>query len=144
MSAPTSYSEAIFADYLASVLGNFADLLGWDGGSWPVQEAVADALLEMGISNIASATTPFQIRGLRALGRRAIWRAVVQAVAADYTVTDNNQTLEREQLQKQALVALELAETESLEWSPSYGVTIISIKRPADPYVVLPDTERVP
>lgn len=144
MPVPTSYSEAIFADYLVSVLGSFADLLAWDGGTVQVQEAVTDALLDLGTPSIASVTSPFQIRGLRALGRRAIWRAVVQAVAADYTVTDNNQTLEREQLQKQSMKALELAETECLTWAPEYAVGIIGVKRPADPYVVIPDTERVP
>lgn len=144
MPVPTQYSESLFADYLVSVLGDFATVLGWDMGSQQVQEAVADALLELGAVSIASVTTTFQIRGLRALGRRAIWRAVVQATAGDYTVTDNNQTLEREQLQKQAKVALELAEYESLEWSPAYAVTIVSVKRPADPYIVIPDEQRVP
>lgn len=144
MPAPTAYSESVFADYLTTVLGEFATLLGWSPGSPAVQEALSDALLELGVPSIAAVTTPFQIRGLRALGRRAIWRAVVQATAGDYTVTDNNQTLEREQLQKQSLKALDLAATECLPWDPNYAVGIVSVKRPADPYVVIPDTERVP
>lgn len=145
MPVPTTYSESLLADYLASVLGDFADLLGWNAGSVQVQEAVADAILDLDLTDISQATTPTLIRGLRALGRRAIWRSVVEAVAADYTVTDNNQTLEREQMQKQAKVAFDIAEGDCLEWpAPYYKVDIVSVKRPNDPYVVIPDSERVP
>lgn len=145
MPVPTQYSESLFADYLVSVLGDFATVLAWDMGSQQVQEAVADALLELGAVSIASVTTTFQIRGLRALGRRAIWRAVVQATAGFYAFTDvAQQQFSRQQINDHALKALELAETECLEWSPSYAVTIVSVKRPSDPYVVIPDSERIP
>jgi len=144
MPAPTAYPEAIFADYLVSVLGNFASLLGWDAGSVQVIEAINDVELELGITNTTAMTTSWQLRGLRALGRRAIWRAVIQAVAADYTTTDSNQTLERELLQKQALKALELAEVECREFDPSYAVSIVNMNRPADPYIVLQDSQRLP
>jgi hypothetical protein len=144
MPPPTSYTESIFADYLVSALGSVAGSLGWTAGSPQVQEAVADALLDLGSASIASVTTPFQIRGLRALGRLAIWRAVVQAVAGNYAFSGDGATFQRDQVQKQALQALELAETESLAWSPTYAVGIVSVKRPSDPYVVIPDTERVP
>lgn len=144
MPAPTAYSESVFADYLTTVLGNFADVLGWSPGSPQVQEALADTLLEYGETTIGNIVGIRHIRRVRALGRRAIWRAVVQATAADYTATDNNQTLEREQLQKQSLKALELAEYECREWDPQYAVTIVGVNRPHDPYAVRPDAERVP
>lgn len=144
MPPPLVYSESIFADYLASVLDKLADALGWDASDPRVQEAVTDALLEYGESTISAITGGTNIRRLRALGRRAIWRAVVQATAGDYTMTDNGQTLERAQMQAQALKALELAEYECIEFSPTYVASVLAISRPHDPYRVIPDSERIP
>jgi hypothetical protein len=144
MPVPTGYTETIFADYLASVLGPVAGLLGWDAGSVQVIEAVNDALLDLGLTGIAQANTPTKLRGLRALGRLAIWRAVVQATSGAYAISGGGQTFQRDQLQKQALEALKLAEYESMEWAPANSVSIVRVKRPSDPYIILPDTERTP
>lgn len=142
MPVPTVYTEAIFRDYMVSVLGQMADILGWDNNTSQVVEAGNDALLELGVSNIATVTN---IRGLRALGRRAIWRAVVQATTGYYAFTDvGQQQFSRQQINEQARKALELAETECLEWSPAYATSIVSVSRPHDPYAVLPDSARVP
>lgn len=149
MPAPTLYSESTYADYLASVLGSLADVLGWDAGSVQVQEAVFDALLDLqaaipSIATIADVTTAFQIRGLRALGRRAIWRAVVQATAGKYDFSDSDANFKRSQMNSQAREFLKLAELDAMAWDPNYAVAIVSVKRTNDPYIVIPDTERVP
>lgn len=144
MPLPTQYSEAVFADYLASVLDEVGSVLGWDAGSVQVIEAVNDALLDLGVTDIALATTARQIRGLRALGRRAIWRGVVQAVAAKYDFSDSDAKFTRSQIQAMALEALKQADNDCLEFSPSYAATIVRISRPQDPYVVLEDSSRVP
>lgn len=144
MPPPTTYSEAILADYLASALGDLADVLGWTAGSPQVQEAVTDALLEMGVTAIALVATPLQIRGLRALGRRAIWRAAVQATSAKYDFGDSDARFTRSQMHSQALESLKMAETDCLRWDPDYSASIIGVKRPSDPYIVLQDSERVP
>lgn len=144
MPVPTQYSESLFADYLASVLGELAPIIGWDAGSVQVIEASNDALLELGLAAIGEVTTARQIRGLRALGRRAIWRAVVQAVAGKYDFRDSDATFSRSQIQEMAREALKVAENDCLEFSPNYAATIVRISRPQDPYVVLADEDRIP
>lgn len=144
MPAPSQYSEAIYADYLFSVLGEVAAMLGWTAGSVQIQEAVADALLDLNVASIALATTPSQIRGLRALGRRAIWRAVVQATSGKYDFGDSDAKFSRSQIQAQALAAYKLADADCLPWDPNYAVGVVRVKRSNDPYAVIPDAERVP
>lgn len=143
MPVPTSYSEAIFADYMTSVLGEVASLLGWDAGTVQVQEALTDTLLEFGESTIGNVTLPVDLRRLRALGRRAIWRAVVQATTGKYDFSDSDARFTRSQINAQAREALKLAEADCLEFSPTYEVTMTRITRPNDPYQVIPDEERV-
>jgi hypothetical protein len=142
MPAPTTYNEAGFASYLTSVLGELAAVIGWDAGSPQVREAVSDALLDLGVTSIGDVTTPSDIRGLRALGRRAIWRAVVQATAGKYDFSDSDAKFSRSQINSQALEALKIAAADCIEFDPNYSVSAVSVKRPHDPYVVIPDTER--
>lgn len=144
MAAPAVYSETLFADYLWSQLGQLSDVLGWDAGSVQVLEAVNDALLDAGVDTIGDAA---DIRELRALGRRAIWRAVVQATAGNYAFTQGDQTFNRQQVNAQAREMLQLAEAEcQLLGAGIVGdiVTIARVSRPFDPYSVLPDEERIP
>ncbi len=146
MPVPTSYTEAAFADYLASVLGDLAGALGWDAGSTQVIEAVNDALLESDTSNIASVT---DIRGLRALGRRAIWRAVVQATAGNYSFATYEQRFDRQQVNEQAREMLKIAEGDCQALGLAvddlvFGARVFRVQRPHDPYIVLPDEQRVP
>lgn len=115
MPLPTQYSEATFANYLASVPGELAPILGWDAGSVQVLEAVNDALLEFPTTDITTVTASADLRGLRALGRRAIWRAVVQDVAAKYDFRDSDATFSRSQMQAMAKAALEVAEHDCAE-----------------------------
>jgi hypothetical protein len=144
MPPPTTYSEAIFTDYMFSVLGEVGDLLKWTAGSAQVQEALTDALLEYGETTIGNITGTKNLRHLRAFGRRAIWRAVVQATSGKYDFSDSDAHFTRSQLNSQARESLKIAETECLEWDPAYAVSIVSVKRPHDPYQVILDSERVP
>lgn len=147
MAVPTSYTDLTFAAYLATQVEQVAGPLGWDVGSVQVLEAVNDALLDLGVSDIASVT---DIRGLRALGRRAIWRAVVQATSGNYAFTDvAQQTFNRQQVNAQAREMLKIAESdcEALGLSAAASVAAVKIyrvSRPHDPYTVLPDEVRVP
>jgi hypothetical protein len=141
MPVPTSYSESQFAAYLVTTLDTLEQVLNWDQGDPRVREAVADALLDYGVSDIADAT---DIRKLRALGRRAIWRAVANATAGFYAFTDvGQQQFSRQQIHDHAVAMLKQAEVESLEWSLSYAASSSTISRITDPYIVLPDSERV-
>lgn len=146
----TSYSEAVFADYLFSVLGEVGSMLGWTPGSAAVQEALNDTLLEYGETTITNIVGTNGLKGtnalrrLRALGRRAIWRAVVQATSGKYSFGDAGQSFQRKQINDMARETLKLAETECLEWDPMYAVGIVGVNRPADPYIVLQDSQRIP
>lgn len=146
----TVYSEATFADYLYGRLGEVGGMLGWTAGSEPVMEALNDALYEYGETTIANIIGSDGLKGtnalrrLRALGRRAIWRAAVQATAGKYEFGDAGQTFNRAQIHEHAKAALELAETECREWDPMYAVGIVSVNRPADPYIVIQDAQRIP
>src|SRR5450631_1967914 len=115
MPPATTYTESLFADYLYGRLGTIGPMLGWTAGSEPVIEALNDTLLEYGETTIANIVGTDgtqgtrQIRRLRALGRRAIWRAAVQAVAGKYAFSDEQSSFHREQIQVQAKEALMLA-----------------------------------
>lgn len=146
MSLPAAYSEVTFADYLASQIEQVAGVLGWDAGSVQVIEAVNDALLDLSVSDIATVT---DLRGLRTLGRRAIWRAVVQATAGNYAFTDvAQQQFNRQQVNAQAREMLTIAESECVTLGVGGTVTstvnLVRVTRPHDPYVVMPDEMRVP
>jgi hypothetical protein len=146
MPLPASYSELTFADYLTSQIEKVASVLGWDAGSVQVIEAVNDALLDLGETDIATVT---DFRGLRALGRRAIWRAVAQATAGNYSFTDvAQQKFDRQQINAQALAMLKVAEGDCQALGvgvdeTAFAVQVMRVVRPSDPYTVLPDSERV-
>jgi len=146
MPVPTVYSEASFASYLTSVLDPLVDVLGWDEGDPRVREAVTDALLDYGTSTITTITAAADVRRLRALGRVAIWRAVVQATAGHYAFTDvGQQQFNRQQVNEQARAMLEIAEADAraIGATSDYTVTIAAVRRPHDPYAVTPDDERI-
>jgi hypothetical protein len=125
MPLPTTYSEATFADYLASQIQRVASMLGWDAGSVEVLEAVNDALLQYGTTDISTVSTPPDMDGLRALGRRAIWRAVVQATAGNYSFTDvAQQKFDRQQINAQALAMLKIADADCQAAGVGSGLSI--------------------
>jgi D-serine deaminase-like pyridoxal phosphate-dependent protein len=147
MPVPTVYSESGFASYLASVLDTLADVLGWDAGDPRVQEAVTDALLEYGETSIAAISGSSNLLKLRALGRRSIWRAVAEATAGNYSFTDvAQQKFDRQQVHDHALAMWREADStaRTLGADVSTAVSVVTIKRPHDPYIILPDAERIP
>src|SRR4051812_31054161 len=138
MAVPTVYTTTSLAVYLKYVPGDLLDVLGWDTDSPQVQEAVNDALLEYGETDVASISGTDAVRRLRALARRAIWRAIVQATANWYSITDNGQKLERQQVNDQALKALEQADIDcrAAGADPALSVNVLHVQRVRDPYAV--------
>lgn len=137
MAIPGHYSEAIFSDYLANVLGELARILAWDAGSPSVQEAVNDALLRYGTADITTVTVPADLDALRALGRRAIWRAAADAVASKYDFRDSDATFSRSQMHAAAMKALERAErdcAETVGTGLSVGRLTLDFIEPASPW----------
>lgn len=145
MAVPTAYTATSLAVYLKYVPGDLLDVLGWDTDSPQVQEAVNDALLEYGETDVASISGTDAARRLRALGRRAIWRSIIQATAHWYSLTDNGQKLERQQVHAQALKAYEQADNDcrAAGADPALAVNVIHVQRVRDPYAVIPDAERL-
>jgi hypothetical protein len=123
MPLPAFYTEALFADFLVGVLGEVADAIGWDAGSVQVLEAVNDALLHYGTTAITSVTSSDGMYKLRALGKRAIWRAVAQNVASRYDFQDSDAKFTRSQVQAMALKAIDIADAECAEAGAS-GLSI--------------------
>lgn len=78
MAAPTSYTEETFkaylADQLTSVVGSG---LNWtvDGGNYDEIVNECELVLELAIADATN------IRALRAVGRRELWRTVMQATS---------------------------------------------------------------
>lgn len=113
MSTPVSYSAASLALYLHGVLGPLADVLGWAPATEPdgpgsYAEIITDALLDAGWHDLDGAD---DVRKLRALSRRALWRAAVEALASHVDLTTPEGLSVRESgLQAQALAALARAE----------------------------------
>jgi len=145
VAVPTSYTEASFSRYLLTSLDQVGVTLGWDVTDLVVNEAVYDALFDYGETDITAISGAPNLRRIRALGRRAIWRAVVQATSDYYSITDNGQRLERQQVNAQARQSLTLAEQDciAIGAASEYGVTVHAIVRPHDPYAVLDDDVRV-
>ena len=145
MPVATTYSEAELARYMLTTLEQVGVTLGWDVNDLVVQTAVSDTLLDYGEVDISAISGATSVRKLRALSRRAIWRAVVYATSDYYSVLDNGQKFERQQVNAQARQSLLQAEQECMAagYDSGYAISIHAVSRPHDPYAVLPDEDRI-
>jgi hypothetical protein len=145
MSAPAVYTEKMLADFMHGELGKVATLLGYtvgvsDAGSYT--EAVNESLLRYGAAAIADAG---EILKLRALARVEAWRKACNDLATYYKITtDDGTALERETVYNQALVNLDRALAQAVEWDASgaYVIRLTRLKAVNDPYRYIPDEER--
>ena len=113
MAYSTAYSEPELAAYLSTVVGSISDVLGWDSGDWHYLEAINEALAAYGTDDIASITGTANVRKLRALARRELWRSVVAGLASfiDFNAPDG-QALKESQYQAQATATLQQTEAD--------------------------------
>lgn len=109
MALPSSYTESTLRDYMLSITANVAGALGWTASSFT--EAVNDALVGYGVSDIADAT---DIAKLRSLAKLEAWRALADATVADYNFSADGGSYSRQQLHQQAVAALQRAEAEAV------------------------------
>lgn len=146
MAIPTSYTEATLAAYLNGQAGAVAGLLSWTVAGDSYDELVADTLLTYGTDDISTISGTGNIRALRALARRTLWRAVIPALAGFYDYSTPDGFSEHEsQLQKQAVASLSLAESDCAALGvagDAYAVEVTPVRYVDDPYVWYPDTER--
>lgn len=134
MPVPTGYDEATLAAYMHAVLGRVAAILGWTAPASYV-EVVNDVTLACGAAVIEDVT---DIRKVRALARREVWRAAVNGLVASYNLTADGATFNRSQITAQARSALQIAITDALPYDDSYVVGIDRMTQEVDPYIYSP------
>lgn len=83
MPIPTVYTELQLAEYMHQVLGDdeVARDLGWSVVEGDYDEAVEETMLALGVDDLAGVTGLANIRLLRAVARRELWRLVMQRTA---------------------------------------------------------------
>lgn len=116
MALPTAYTEYDLAAFFRDeVLKKTATLLDWTQPD-DYQGAVNDTLIAYGVEDIADATN---IPRLRAIGRREVWRAVVEDTAGMYGYTVDGETYNRQQINAQARAAFDQAEKDAQRFEAS-------------------------
>jgi hypothetical protein len=134
MSIPASYTETTLATYMHTILGPVAATLGWSVAAGSYDEPVNEALAAYGVDDIADISGRANITKLRALARREVWRAVMQATASHYDVKADGANRSRSQIHTQAKAAYELACIDALSYDPAYIVGVTTVDY-ADPYL---------
>lgn len=135
MPLPAAYSESTLATYVHGQVSEMAAVLGWTVAAGSYAEAVNDALLAYGTTDIASITSTAGLALLRALVIVAALRRIQRAVAADYDLTADNQTFRRSQVAVAVRAALADAERAVLTLAGGpYGLATLTMTDQEDPY----------
>lgn len=135
MPVPSGYAtETDLATFMAGEIGRIASILGLTVPAG-YTETIIDTLIAYGVETIDEAA---DIRKLRALARREIWRGVVAKLASGINFTADGVTVNRSQLQQQAKVALTNAETACVPFDDQYVVRVDHVTQTVDPYVYRP------
>jgi len=144
MAVPTSYTEVTLGQYMYVQLGKVAKVLELTSGPNDADdfaEAVNDALLAYGTSDISTISGNANIQKLRALARVAAWQFVVNNFAALYSFSADGASYDRNQLFEQSKKALEIAERAALPYDTAYQVKIVSVDHTQNPYRYRPEEE---
>lgn len=144
MSIPAAYTEKTLGQYMQTLLGKVAGALALTAGpadAGDFAEAVNDALLAYGTSDISTITGLANITKLRALARVAAWQYVVTNFAALYDFSADGGSYSRSQLYKQAKESLALAQQAALPYDPLYQAQVIAVDQTHDPYTYRPEDE---
>jgi len=144
MAIPASYTEKTLAEFMHTTLGKTAKALAINFGpndAGDYAEAVNDALLAYGTEDIATISGVANIMKLRALARVYAWQHVVNNFATLYDFSADGGQYSRSQMFKQAKESLELAQTQSLAYDPTYQVNVVAIDHTQDPYRYRPEEE---
>lgn len=131
MAAPTSYTETSLKQFMGRALGAVADVLGWTIHEGDYDEAVNETLLAYGVADIASAT---DIRKLRTLARREVWRAAMAELSTDYDYSKQGDRSSRSQAFAQAQKMFAMAETDAARYDTDANSVAVETVAYADPY----------
>jgi len=142
MTLPTTYDETTFAEYLNSVLGDAAGVLGWSVVSLSYDEVINDVMYSLGITDLSDAVS---LQVLRAVGRREVWKAAINGFITKYDFTLEFQSFKRSQMFKNAIAAYEMAIQDTVDLGisdTSSTATFIPVVDIHDPYITLNDSIR--
>ncbi|MCC6490679.1 MAG: hypothetical protein IT364_24550 [Candidatus Hydrogenedentes bacterium] len=134
MAIPTSYTEATFAAYLHSELGPVASSLAWTVDAGDYDEAVNDALLMYGVTDIAGITGAENIQKLRLLGKLAAWRRVLEHTAGDHDFSADGASYSRSQVNQMAQERVQDLETRAAPYLDEYSISVQRMDHPNNPY----------
>ncbi len=146
MAYPAAYTEQSLAEYMHATLGAMATRLSWTVDDGHYDEAVNEAIAAYGTDDVEGITERDNLRKLRALARREVWRLVVQSLAAYYEFSTDGQSFKPNQMSTQAQAALAQAEADCAALGvgddANYTVSVDSVIYPSDPYSWYPDEVR--
>lgn len=144
MPAPASYTEQTLAQYMHTIITNddkvteLVTTLLWNVANGSYEEAVNEAMLVMGVSDVTSLTSLESIRQLRAVARMELWRLVVQRTVASIQVSDGVTAVSRQQIWEHAKAMLEMATAEAVSLgvvvNAAYQVGKTAVRHTADFY----------
>jgi len=132
MTAPTSYTEDQLKGFMHRTLGAVASVLNWDVFTNAYDEAAIETLLAYGVDTIAEAT---DMRKLRALARREVWRAVMHETVGDFDFSADGGSYNRSQIHAQAVTQFSRAADDALEYDDiNWRVSVATLTQEYDPY----------
>lgn len=138
MAVPTAYSEAQLADFMHSVLGKTASIIGWSSPD-SYTEAVYDAAIMAGVDDVADTT---DVAKLRACARLAVWQAVEADTVGYHDFSEDQQSFRMHQVHIQAVAKVKEARREaSRHGINAVAMTSTTIRR-ISPYDMVEDSER--
>lgn len=135
MPVPTSLTETQLKTFLVTELGDVGTALGWTTTTPQLVQAVSDAEVLLGVSDVATETN---IPRAWAAGRVAIWRAAIRSLGAQFQYSADGQSYSRQQLQAMAKDSLAMAEADLAEQGGGASIKVDRVTY-ADPYAALPD-----
>lgn len=114
MGIPTSYTVEMLRSYMVGRVANIAALLGLTPTHF--DEAVNDALLAYGVTDIANVTS---ISKIRALAHLEAWRVIRDAASGEYQFAVDGGNYNRKQIFDNAQAILEKLEIQYAEFLPT-------------------------
>ena len=130
MAFPTYTTNDQLSGFMLTVLGPTGAALEWATGAATTTEIVNDVLIGYGVTDISEAT---DIEKLRAIARWQAWRWAADALAAEFDVSTDGQSLSLSQLHKQAIAARDAAWSACVPHLSVYAVTATPIIHVDDP-----------
>jgi hypothetical protein len=134
MAIPGAYSDSTLKAYMHSVLGAVATTLGWSVAGGHYDEAVNETVAAYGVDDVTTVAGRDNIRHLRALARREVWRAVMQATVSHYDLSTDGAQRSRSQIHTQAKEMFVQSEVDCTAYGDAYTVGIDAIAY-GDPYL---------